>query len=81
MMAFYYALLTVNRRPDPFTVNASWKNSFKVSQPQRLRPDSSFLSYRKYLRRIFGMLKTKWRWGTALSTSSQSHSPNSTTLF
>jgi hypothetical protein len=27
------------------------------------------------------MLKMKWRWGTALITPCQSHSPNSTTLF
>src|SRR4030042_2255565 len=29
---------------------------------------------RKYRRRIFGMLKTKCRWGTFLSTWEQSHS-------
>jgi hypothetical protein len=36
---------------------------------------------RKYRRRIFGMLKTKCRWGIFRSTWEQSHCPNSTTRF
>jgi hypothetical protein len=36
---------------------------------------------RKYRRRILGRLRVKCRCGTALRTSSQSHPPNSTTLF
>jgi hypothetical protein len=36
---------------------------------------------RKYRRRNSGTLKTRCRCGTSLRTSSQSHSPNSTTRF
>lgn len=59
----------------------SWKNSFNNSQPHRLSSERSFRSNRKYLRSILGMLKIKWRCGTALMTSWQSHSPNSITRF
>jgi len=75
---------------------ASRRKTFRDSQAHRLRlvpakagigkklpvpVSSTGQAPRKYLRRIFGMPKTKCRWGTFLRTSMQSHSPNSTTRF
>jgi len=42
-----------------FSGTASLIKTFRDSHAQRLRPARSFLSYKKYRRRIFGMLKMK----------------------